>query len=75
MKVVQITFHDWTITVNVRLSAESNPKWTAVYEAERVGHLPLRGQALALFDDPDRALDRALGDAIRRIADYAGLAR
>jgi hypothetical protein len=70
MKAVRIEYAGWHIALNVRLSASDPSKWTASYEAESIGHLPLKGELTVDFSEPDRALDRALGDAIRAVNHY-----
>ena len=66
MKEVEISHGLWRIVVHVRLSLDDPTKWVGSYEATTAGHLPLKG-ITDYYDYSDRALDRALGDALRDV--------
>ena len=66
MKEIEINHGVWKIVVHVRLSLDECTKWVGSYEAEAPGHLPHKGTT-AHYDRSDRALDRALGDALRDV--------
>ena len=66
IKEVEISYGAWKIIVHVRLSLEDPTKWVGSYEATTPGHLPHKG-ITAYYDHSDRALDRALGDALRDV--------
>jgi hypothetical protein len=66
MKEVEISHGVWKVVVHVRLSLDDPTKWFGFYEAKAPGHLAHKGTT-APFDQSDRAMDRALGDALRDI--------
>ena len=66
VKEIEISHGAWTIVVHVRLSLEDPTKWVGSYEATSPGHLPHKGTT-AYYEHSDRALDRALGDALRDV--------
>jgi hypothetical protein len=66
MKEIEISHGAWKITVHVRLSLDDPTQWAGSYHAEAPGHLPHTGNT-ANYDHSDRALDRAIGDALRDI--------
>ena len=66
MKEVEFDWDAWKIKIHVRLSTDQNTKWIGSYVAESTGHLPAQG-VTAECDEPDRAFDRAIGDALRAV--------
>ena len=66
MKEIGISHSVWKIVVHVRLSLDDPTKWIGTYQADAPGHLPHKG-VTGYYDQSDRALDRALGDALRDV--------